>query len=80
MVMLTVFDAVGNNIGQYLSDFQFVGVEQGAVFDVVLEVELKVLVLGYGRKHLRDFLAELADVEGLFAHLQLALFEAGVFQ
>ena len=63
-----------------MPDFQFVGVEQGVGLDVVLELEFQVLVSCDGGKHLRDFGTELSDVEVLVADLQLALFEAGVFQ
>ena len=63
-----------------MPDFQFVGVEQGVGLDVVLELEFQVLVSCDGGKHLGNLGTELSDVEVLVADLQLALFEAGVFQ
>ena len=75
-----VFDAIGDEVGKYLSDLQFVGVKDGVGRYAVFEMERQVLVFGDGRKHLGDFLAKLPDGEGLLADLQLALFEAGVFQ
>ena len=75
-----VFDAVGDDVGQYLFDFQLVGANEGVGLDAVFQLERQVFVAGDGLEHLGGFIAKLMDVEVFLVDLKFALFEARKLQ